>query len=169
MSGSMNITLKVWRQPGPQAPGKFEEYKASDVSPEMSFLEMLDVVNEKLVMAGQEPIAFDHDCREGICGMCGLMINGVARYGTAGIMGALAPRFEAVRVGGQARRLWLEQATGDPDVTPLSLSAASATLGKALRDIAKLVGRTRDATAEVADSGTMAPAGLTSGKSRSQS
>ena len=74
----MNITLKVWRQPGPQAPGKFEEYKASDVSPEMSFLEMLDVVNEKLVMAGQEPIAFDHDCREGICGMCGLMINGVA-------------------------------------------------------------------------------------------
>jgi succinate dehydrogenase / fumarate reductase iron-sulfur subunit len=74
----MNITLKVWRQAGPTAPGKFEEYTARDVSPESSFLEMLDVVNEKLVLEGKEPIAFDHDCREGICGMCGMMINGVA-------------------------------------------------------------------------------------------
>lgn len=78
MSGTMNITLKVWRQAGPTAPGKFETYTARDVSPESSFLEMLDVVNENLVLAGKEPIAFDHDCREGICGMCGMMINGVA-------------------------------------------------------------------------------------------
>ncbi|HEU4800281.1 MAG TPA: succinate dehydrogenase/fumarate reductase iron-sulfur subunit [Gemmatimonadales bacterium] len=74
----MNLTLHVWRQPGQSAPGRLERYEAADISPDMSFLEMLDVVNEQLVGAGQEPIAFDHDCREGICGMCSLMINGVA-------------------------------------------------------------------------------------------
>ena len=74
----MQITLKVWRQAGPDAPGSLVEYKASDVSPEMSFLEMLDVVNERLIEKGEVPIAFDHDCREGICGSCGVMINGVA-------------------------------------------------------------------------------------------
>ncbi|MCC7324099.1 MAG: succinate dehydrogenase/fumarate reductase iron-sulfur subunit, partial [Gemmatimonadaceae bacterium] len=74
----MNITLRVWRQSGPTAAGKFVEYQARDISEEMSFLEMLDVVNEELTNTGQAPIAFDHDCREGICGMCGLMINGVA-------------------------------------------------------------------------------------------
>ena len=78
MSGTMNIKLKVWRQAGPKAPGKFEEYTATDVSPESSFLEMLDVVNDKLALEGKDPIAFDHDCREGICGMCGMMISGVA-------------------------------------------------------------------------------------------
>jgi len=78
MSGTMNITLKVWRQAGPSAPGKFAAYTATDVSPEMSFLEMLDVVNERLILEGGDPIAFDHDCREGICGMCSLMINGAA-------------------------------------------------------------------------------------------
>ena len=78
MSGTMNIKLKVWRQAGPKAPGKFEEYTATDVSPESSFLEMLDVVNDRLALEGKDPIAFDHDCREGICGMCGMMINGVA-------------------------------------------------------------------------------------------
>ena len=78
MSGTMNIKLKVWRQAGPKAPGKFEEYTATNVSPESSFLEMLDVVNDKLALEGKDPIAFDHDCREGICGMCGMMINGVA-------------------------------------------------------------------------------------------
>lgn len=72
----MDLTLQVWRQPGPGAPGGFETYEADDVSPEASFLEMLDQVNERLNDAGQEPIAFDHDCREGICGMCGIMING---------------------------------------------------------------------------------------------
>ena len=74
----MNLTLRVWRQPGRTAPGKMVEYEARDVSPDMSFLEMLDVVNERLVERGEVPIAFDHDCREGICGSCSLMINGVA-------------------------------------------------------------------------------------------
>jgi len=74
----MNITLKVWRQAGAKAKGALVEYKATDVSPDMSFLEMLDVVNEGLIARGEVPIAFDHDCREGICGMCGVMINGVA-------------------------------------------------------------------------------------------
>jgi succinate dehydrogenase / fumarate reductase iron-sulfur subunit len=74
----MKLTLHVWRQTGPSAAGKLERYEANDVSPDMSFLEMLDVVNEGLVESGQMPIAFDHDCREGICGSCGLMINGIA-------------------------------------------------------------------------------------------
>jgi succinate dehydrogenase / fumarate reductase iron-sulfur subunit len=74
----VNLTLNVWRQPSADAPGRMERYVARDVSPDMSFLEMLDVVNEGLIEAGQEPIAFDHDCREGICGSCGMMINGVA-------------------------------------------------------------------------------------------
>jgi succinate dehydrogenase / fumarate reductase, iron-sulfur subunit len=74
----MNLTLHVWRQAGPDAPGKMVVYAATDISPDMSFLEMLDVVNERLTTHGDVPIAFDHDCREGICGMCGLMINGVA-------------------------------------------------------------------------------------------
>lgn len=74
----MNLTLRVWRQPGPSAAGKFVEYQARDISTDMSFLEMLDVVNEELTSKGEEPIAFDHDCREGICGMCGLMISGLA-------------------------------------------------------------------------------------------
>lgn len=74
----MKLTLHVWRQPAPNAPGKLERYEARDVSPDMSFLEMLDIVNEGLVESGRPPIAFDHDCREGICGSCGMMINGVA-------------------------------------------------------------------------------------------
>jgi succinate dehydrogenase / fumarate reductase iron-sulfur subunit len=74
----MNLTLHVWRQPGPAAAGRMERYEARDISPDMSFLEMLDTVNERLQEAGGEPIAFDHDCREGICGSCSLMINGVA-------------------------------------------------------------------------------------------
>ena len=74
----MNLVLHVWRQPGPRAPGRMVRYEAPDISPDMSFLEMLDVVNERLVQSGHQPIAFDHDCREGICGSCSLMINGVA-------------------------------------------------------------------------------------------
>ena len=73
----MKVTLKVWRQAGPAAPGSFVTYEAAGLSPEMSFLEMLDIVNERLVEQGEEPIAFDSDCREGICGMCGLVINGI--------------------------------------------------------------------------------------------
>ncbi len=71
----MDLRLRVWRQNG-SGPGGFKEYAARDISPEASFLEMLDIVNEELTAAGEEPIAFDHDCREGICGSCGLMING---------------------------------------------------------------------------------------------
>jgi succinate dehydrogenase iron-sulfur subunit len=74
----MHLTLKVWRQAGPGAPGRFETYEAPDVVEDMSFLEMLDVVNERLIAEGTEPIAFDSDCREGICGSCGVMINGQA-------------------------------------------------------------------------------------------
>jgi len=74
----MRITLVVWRQAGPTTEGKFVTYMANDVTPEMSFLEMLDVVNEELITKGDTPIAFDHDCREGICGSCGVMIDGVA-------------------------------------------------------------------------------------------
>jgi succinate dehydrogenase / fumarate reductase iron-sulfur subunit len=73
---TMNLTLHVWRQKNAQTAGAFETYKASSVSPDQSFLEMLDLVNEDLIGKGREPIAFDHDCREGICGMCSLMING---------------------------------------------------------------------------------------------
>lgn len=72
----MNLTLHVWRQKNASAPGRFETYAARDVSPDMSFLEMLDVVNEELTAKGKEPIAFDHDCREGICGTCSLVVNG---------------------------------------------------------------------------------------------
>src|SRR5213080_3151055 len=73
----MNLKLHVWRQPAAASAGSFETYAANDISPDMSFLEMLDVVNEGLVANGTEPIAFDHNCREGICGSCGVMINGI--------------------------------------------------------------------------------------------
>ena len=74
----MNLTLKIWRQNGPKDKGRMESYPISDVSPDMSFLEMLDVLNESLVAKREEPVAFDHDCREGICGTCSLHINGEA-------------------------------------------------------------------------------------------
>jgi succinate dehydrogenase iron-sulfur subunit len=73
----MRIHLKVWRQPGPTQSGQLVPYTADDVSPDMSFLEMLDVVNETLIGKGEDPIAFDSDCREGICGTCGFLVNGV--------------------------------------------------------------------------------------------
>jgi succinate dehydrogenase / fumarate reductase iron-sulfur subunit len=72
----MNLTLRIWRQAGPNAAGRFEAYPVEDVKDDMSFLEMLDVLNEKLIAAGREPVAFDSDCREGICGACGVMIDG---------------------------------------------------------------------------------------------
>src|SRR6187399_313246 len=74
----MKLTLHVWRQNSPNQAGRMVEYKHGSVNPHMSFLEMLDVLNEDLTAKGQEPIAFDHDCREGICGSCGFMINGIA-------------------------------------------------------------------------------------------
>ena len=80
----MNLTLRVWRQAGPDAEGRFATYQAEDVSPDMSFLEMLDQVNEALIERGEEPIEFGHDCREGICGTCGVMIDGQAHGPQAG-------------------------------------------------------------------------------------
>jgi succinate dehydrogenase / fumarate reductase iron-sulfur subunit len=80
----MNLTLKVWRQKAAGAPGQMMEYQARDIIPDMSFLEMLDVVNEEIIAKGEEPIAFDSDCREGICGTCSLVINGVAHGGQPG-------------------------------------------------------------------------------------
>ena len=74
----MNLTLHVWRQAGPRAPGRFQTIKADDIEQDASFLEMLDLVNERLIEQGEEPIEFAHDCREGICGTCGVMINGQA-------------------------------------------------------------------------------------------
>jgi len=74
----MNLTLKVWRQKNAQSQGKLETYQVKNISSEMSFLEMFDVLNEQLIGEGKEPIAFDHDCREGICGMCSMYINGQA-------------------------------------------------------------------------------------------
>jgi succinate dehydrogenase / fumarate reductase, iron-sulfur subunit len=74
----MNLTLHIWRQKNKQAAGGFVTYAAKNISPDTSFLEMLDIVNQELILKGEEPVAFDHDCREGICGTCGLMINGIA-------------------------------------------------------------------------------------------
>jgi succinate dehydrogenase / fumarate reductase iron-sulfur subunit len=81
----MNLTLKIWRQKGPEVKGKMVEYKVTDISEHMSFLEMMDVLNEDLVAKGDVPIAFDHDCREGICGMCSLHINGESHGPDRGI------------------------------------------------------------------------------------
>jgi len=78
MEKKLNLTLKIWRQKGPNTKGKLVSYPVKDVSTDASFLEMLDVLNEELTVKGEEPVAFDHDCREGICGMCSLMINGQA-------------------------------------------------------------------------------------------
>lgn len=77
MSKTISLTLKIWRQEGPEARGKLETYEMKDVSTDMSFLEMLDVLNERLTLEGKEPVVFDHDCREGICGACGAVVNGI--------------------------------------------------------------------------------------------
>ena len=74
----MNLTLKIWRQKNASEKGKIVEYKATNISPDMSFLEMMDVVNTNIIKRGEEPVAFDHDCREGICGSCSMYINGEA-------------------------------------------------------------------------------------------
>ena len=78
MSEKINLTLKVWRQEGPNKKGRLETYEAKDIDTDASFLEMLDIVNERLTLDGKEPIAFDHDCREGICGTCGAVVDGYA-------------------------------------------------------------------------------------------
>lgn len=81
----MNLTLKIWRQKGANDKGKMVDYKVTDISEHMSFLEMMDVLNEQLINQGEEPVAFDHDCREGICGMCSMYINGEAHGPDRGV------------------------------------------------------------------------------------
>jgi succinate dehydrogenase / fumarate reductase, iron-sulfur subunit len=76
MEGNMNLTLKVWRQKNANSEGRFQDYQVAGISEDMSFLEMFDVLNERLINEGESPVAFDHDCREGICGMCSMYING---------------------------------------------------------------------------------------------
>src|SRR5438128_8926869 len=80
----MNLTLKVWSQQNARTPRRIEFYETRNIIPDMSFLEMLDVVNEELIARGEEPIAFDSDCREGICGACSLVVNGIAHGGQKG-------------------------------------------------------------------------------------
>jgi len=77
MSKKISVTLKIWRQKGPEDKGHFETYKMENISTDISFLEMLDLLNEQLTKEGKEPVAFDHDCREGICGACGAVVNGI--------------------------------------------------------------------------------------------
>jgi succinate dehydrogenase / fumarate reductase iron-sulfur subunit len=108
----MNLTLHVWRQDGPSAKGRFETYTARDISEHASFLEMLDVVNEALVHDGKEPIAFEHDCREGICGSCGMMINGVP-HGPRTMVATCQLHMRIFKDGDE---IWIEpwRATGFP-------------------------------------------------------
>jgi succinate dehydrogenase / fumarate reductase, iron-sulfur subunit len=101
---SMRLVLHVWRQDSSRSAGRFVRYEARDVSPDMSFLEMLDVLNEELTGRGEQPIAFDHDCREGICGSCGMMINGVAH----GPMPATATCQLHMRSFDDGEELWIE-------------------------------------------------------------
>jgi succinate dehydrogenase / fumarate reductase iron-sulfur subunit len=100
----MDLTLHIWRQDGPADTGHFETVQANDISEHMSFLEMLDLVNERLVMEGKEPFAFDHDCREGICGTCGVMINGVP-HGPLEL--TTACQIHMRHLGG-AKEVWIE-------------------------------------------------------------
>lgn len=100
----MNLTLHVWRQGGPRAEGRFETYPVADVSEHASFLEMLDLVNENLTREGREPIAFEHDCREGICGSCGVMINGVP-HGPPTMIATCQLHMRVFRDGD---RIWIE-------------------------------------------------------------
>ena len=102
MSDTMRLTLEIWRQAGPDRPGRFETYAMDDVSPDMSFLEMLDVLNERLTEKGEEPVAFDHDCREGICGSCGVMIDGRA-HGPEGATATCQLHMRKFRDGDKVR------------------------------------------------------------------
>ena len=85
MAKSLNLTLKIWRQPGKNRPGRIKTYAAKDIPETASFLEMLDIVNQEIIENGDEPVAFDHDCREGICGACSLVINGIPHGPDAGV------------------------------------------------------------------------------------
>jgi succinate dehydrogenase / fumarate reductase iron-sulfur subunit len=118
----MKLTLHVWRQNGPNDKGRHERYEADDISEHMSFLEMLDVVNERLTEDGQEPIAFEHDCREGICGSCGMMINGVP-HGPKTMTTACQLHMRSFKDGDE---LWIEpwRATAFPVIKDLVVDRA---------------------------------------------
>jgi succinate dehydrogenase / fumarate reductase iron-sulfur subunit len=100
----MRLTLHIWRQKSARDAGTFATYRAGNVNPDMSFLEMLDVLNEQLIAKGEEPIAFDHDCREGICGMCGMVINGIA-HGPRGSTTTCQLHMRTFRDGDE---IWIE-------------------------------------------------------------
>ena len=100
----MRVTLHVWRQSGPKTQGSFERHELADISEHASFLEMLDVLNETLVADGGEPFAFEHDCREGICGSCGMMINGIA-HGPSGAVTTCQVHMRTFRDGDE---IWIE-------------------------------------------------------------
>ncbi len=116
----MRLTLHVWRQPSAEAAGRFVTYDAPDVLPDMSFLEMLDVVNDRLIQKGETPITFDHDCREGICGSCGMMINGVA-HGPTKAAATCQVHMRSFKDGDE---LWIEpwRAKAFPVVKDLSVN-----------------------------------------------
>jgi len=120
---TMNITLQVWRQDGPSKPGKFERYEAKDVSEHSSFLEMLDLINEGLIKEGKDPFSFDHDCREGICGMCGMVINGIP-HGPQAATTTCQLHMRKFKSGDE---LWLEpwRAAGFPVVKDLVVDRAA--------------------------------------------
>ncbi len=113
----MNLTLHVWRQDGPDRAGRFETYHAKDISEHASFLELLDLVNEDLTRSGGEPIAFEHDCREGICGSCGMMINGVP-HGPRSMVATCQLHMRSFRDGDD---IWIEpwRATAFPVIRDL--------------------------------------------------
>ncbi len=119
----MNLTLHVWRQDGPNGSGAFQTYAAKDISEHASFLEMLDVVNEGLTKEGKEPIAFEHDCREGICGSCGMMINGVP-HGPKGMVATCQLHMRTFRDG---EEIWIEpwRATAFPVLRDLVVDRGS--------------------------------------------
>ena len=98
MDKNISFTLKVWRQAGPKAKGAFETYQMKDIPGDTSFLEMLDILNEQLISERKEPVVFDHDCREGICGMCSLYINGHPHGPATGATTIAMPPHEAATV-----------------------------------------------------------------------
>ena len=119
---TINLKLNVWRQKNSKTPGAFEVYEAKDINTHMSFLEMLDVVNERLITEGKDPIAFDHDCREGICGACGVVINGVPHGGHHRTT-TCQLHMRLFKTGDE---VWIEpwRATGFPVVKDLAVDAA---------------------------------------------
>ncbi|HXV74694.1 MAG TPA: succinate dehydrogenase/fumarate reductase iron-sulfur subunit [Candidatus Polarisedimenticolaceae bacterium] len=119
----MKLKLHVWRQPSRSAQGRFAEYEAQEISEHASFLEMLDLVNERLIAAGEEPIAFEHDCREGICGSCGMMVNGVPHGPHEGIAACQLH----MRSFADGDEIWIEpwRATAFPIVRDLVVDRSS--------------------------------------------